>query len=303
MPSGCRGATRDLRSPSLCAACARRADDRSGRQGRGAADFELEGELWHGARRPPIVVRHPELAQALRSVHSTLRLPAAALEQGEASAIVGCFVDDLTSSFRERSEPARDGHPAVQRARAYIHDRWREDFTLDVLALAAGLSPFHSPAASASRLACRRRPIGGLCASKPPSGSCAPAPTGPSGGRVWFLRPSSPEPPLQTRHRVTPGGIRWPLAVRGFVEGRQVAPRRVAVTSTAPEAAGNAASRTSFARWDCGLSIGLHHGKGDERVIVEYIRYKIDSSAPANSMRSTGAPARCSIRRHTAMVR
>jgi hypothetical protein len=166
---------------------------------------ERSGELWHGARRPPIVVRHPELAQALRSVHSTLRLPAAALEQGEASAIVGCFVDDLTSSFRERSEPARDGHPAVQRARAYIHDRWREDVTLDELALAAGLSPFHSPAASASRLACRRRPIGGLCASKPPSGSCAPAPTGPSGGRVWFLPPSSPEPPLQTRHRVIPG--------------------------------------------------------------------------------------------------
>jgi AraC-like ligand binding domain len=108
---------------------------------------ERSGELWHGARRPPIVVRHPELAQALRSVHSTLRLPAAALEQGEASAIVGCFVDDLTSSFRERSEPARDGHPAVQRARAYIHDRWREDVTLDELALAAGLSPFHSPAA------------------------------------------------------------------------------------------------------------------------------------------------------------
>jgi AraC-like DNA-binding protein len=100
-------------------------------------------ESWHGARRPPIVVRHLELAQALRSVHSTLRLPAAALEQGEALAIVGCFVDDLTSSSRERSEPARDGHPVVQRARAYIHDRRREDFTLDDLALAAGLSPFH----------------------------------------------------------------------------------------------------------------------------------------------------------------
>jgi hypothetical protein len=51
-------------------------------------------ELWHGARRPPIVVRHPELAQALRSVHSTLRFPAAALKQGEASAIIVCFVDD-----------------------------------------------------------------------------------------------------------------------------------------------------------------------------------------------------------------
>jgi hypothetical protein len=50
MPSWCRGATRDLRSPSLCAACARRADDRSGRQGRGAADFELEGR-WHRAPR------------------------------------------------------------------------------------------------------------------------------------------------------------------------------------------------------------------------------------------------------------
>jgi hypothetical protein len=37
---------------------------------------------------------HPELAQALRSVHSTLRLLAAALKQGEASAIIGCFVDD-----------------------------------------------------------------------------------------------------------------------------------------------------------------------------------------------------------------
>lgn len=100
-------------------------------------------ELRCDARRPPIVVRHPELARALRFVHGTLRLPAAALEQGEALAIVTRLVYELMSSLRQRSVPGRVGHPAVKRARAYIDDRWREDFTLDQLALAAGLSPFH----------------------------------------------------------------------------------------------------------------------------------------------------------------
>jgi AraC-like DNA-binding protein len=100
-------------------------------------------ELRRDTRRMPIVVRHPQLAQALRFIHGMLRLPAAALEQGEALAIVSCLVYELTSSSQERSEPGRVGHPAVKRARAYIDDRWREDFTLDQLALASGLSPFH----------------------------------------------------------------------------------------------------------------------------------------------------------------
>jgi len=100
-------------------------------------------ELRCNTRPPPIVVRHPELAQALGLVHGTLPLPAAALEQGEALAIVIRFVYELMSSSRQRSEPGRVGHPAVEQARAYIHDRWREDFTLDQLARAADLSPFH----------------------------------------------------------------------------------------------------------------------------------------------------------------
>jgi AraC-like DNA-binding protein len=100
-------------------------------------------ELRLGLRRSPIVMRHPQLAQALRSIHSTLRLSGAALEQGEALALVTRHVHDLTRSSWGRPEPARDGHPAVQRARAYIHDRWREDFTLDQLAAASGVSPFY----------------------------------------------------------------------------------------------------------------------------------------------------------------
>lgn len=95
------------------------------------------------SRQPATVVRHPELAQALRCLHRTLRLPAAALEQGEALAGVARLLAGLTGSSSERAEPARHGHPAVLRARDYIHDRWSEDFTLDELAAACGLSPFH----------------------------------------------------------------------------------------------------------------------------------------------------------------
>lgn len=96
-----------------------------------------------GRRRYPFVLRHPGLTQALAQMHRTLRLPRASLEQGEALAVVLSNLQALTHPGGGPLERAHGGHRAVASARAYIHDRWQDDFTLDQLAAVAGLSPYH----------------------------------------------------------------------------------------------------------------------------------------------------------------
>lgn len=91
--------------------------------------------------RTPIVVRWPVLARALRRMHATLVGGGRSLESGEALLDVAGAVRRVVG--HDPLSPLRFAHPAVRRARDFIHGHWREDFTLDDLARAAGGSPFH----------------------------------------------------------------------------------------------------------------------------------------------------------------
>jgi AraC-like DNA-binding protein len=100
------------------------------------------------ATRPPhalpVVMRHERLAADLLRLHGSLDLPGRALEQGEMLACVTSQLTRLVDSSKPRgSRAARAAHPSVDRALTYIQDRWRDDFTLADLAIAAQLSPFH----------------------------------------------------------------------------------------------------------------------------------------------------------------
>jgi AraC-like DNA-binding protein len=98
-------------------------------------------ELAHRPGRTPVLVRREELAQALMSMHGVLAMPAMALEQGE---ILARLSHELLGVLgREDPSRSRSGHPAVDAARAYIQANWRENFSLDELGQAVGLSAFH----------------------------------------------------------------------------------------------------------------------------------------------------------------
>ena len=87
------------------------------------------------------VIDGGELAGALKRFHDVIALPSAALEQGEALAILARMLDDvLCATVTPRMSRM---HPAVRAARDYIHTHWCDDFSLEELARAVGLSPFH----------------------------------------------------------------------------------------------------------------------------------------------------------------
>jgi AraC-like DNA-binding protein len=92
-------------------------------------------------RAASTVVQSRELAGPLERFHDLITAPAAALEQCEALALVARVLDDvLRAPVAPRT--ARE-HRGVCAARDYIHAHWRDDFSLDQLALAVGLSPFY----------------------------------------------------------------------------------------------------------------------------------------------------------------
>lgn len=98
-------------------------------------------ELSHHPRRTPVLVRRHELAQALMSMHDLLGMPAVALEQGEILARLSRELVGLLG-LEDRSG-SRGLHPTVDAARVYIHEHWRENFTLGELGQAVGFSAFH----------------------------------------------------------------------------------------------------------------------------------------------------------------
>ena len=95
----------------------------------------------HTWRATSTVVRHLELQAALDRLHEAVSSSGTALEQGEALAAVSRMLDDVLEA-RARCSTSTS-HPAVRAARSYIHEHWRLDFSLDELARAVGLSPFH----------------------------------------------------------------------------------------------------------------------------------------------------------------
>jgi AraC-like DNA-binding protein len=88
------------------------------------------------------VVRNDQLAGALVRVHDAIAVPGAALEQGEALAVVARVLDEVLRSHAYAPAPL-DEPSAVRAARAYIHAHWNVDFSLDDLSRAIGLSPFY----------------------------------------------------------------------------------------------------------------------------------------------------------------
>lgn len=92
-------------------------------------------------RDVPVVMRHQTLTANLSRLHRALAVAGRALEQGEMLAPVISELSALVSDPPDLSPGPP--HAGVARARAYIHDRWREDFTLAELAEAAQVSPFH----------------------------------------------------------------------------------------------------------------------------------------------------------------
>jgi AraC-like DNA-binding protein len=91
-----------------------------------------------GYRRAP-VTQDQGLAHALRHSHELLALHGHALEQGEALA----SVLRRLSGFASAAATTRAAHPAVARAKAFVDERWRDNFTVRELADAADVSPFH----------------------------------------------------------------------------------------------------------------------------------------------------------------
>jgi AraC-like DNA-binding protein len=88
----------------------------------------------------PVVVEARDCALALHHVHALLDLPGRTLEQGEALASALQLLRPLLLRGAERHVA---GHLAVGRARDYIHENWRRDFSLRELSEAVGVSPFH----------------------------------------------------------------------------------------------------------------------------------------------------------------
>ncbi|HET9104787.1 MAG TPA: AraC family transcriptional regulator [Solirubrobacteraceae bacterium] len=95
-----------------------------------------------GERRP-VVVSNAPVSDALTLAHATLLERNARLEQGEVLAAAWQRISKLLRELPQTGRTRRSPHPRIQLARGYIDARWQEDFTLDELASAVGLSPFH----------------------------------------------------------------------------------------------------------------------------------------------------------------
>jgi AraC-like DNA-binding protein len=102
----------------------------------------LDHELWAKGELP-VVVRSRQLSRALSVSHAVLLQQQVLLEQGEALASVSRQLYNALRHTTVDPQPSRRPHPAVQSARGYIQDRWKQDFTLGELASAVGMSPFH----------------------------------------------------------------------------------------------------------------------------------------------------------------
>jgi AraC-like DNA-binding protein len=100
----------------------------------------------NGLRRTPhfrdLVAPHPLLTQAIYQLCDSFEASATALEQQ--SRLLQCV--RLAFAHTEETRPAgKSGynHDAIQRARAYLHERFNEPVGLDELSAIAGLSPYH----------------------------------------------------------------------------------------------------------------------------------------------------------------
>jgi len=97
--------------------------------------------LSYAWRAATTVFQCRELAGALERFHDLMASSGMALEQGEALAVVARRLDDVLRAPAASS--AQREHPGVRAARDYIHAHWCEDFSLDQLACAVGLSAFY----------------------------------------------------------------------------------------------------------------------------------------------------------------
>ena len=102
------------------------------------------GDQWRSSgQRLPVIVNSARASDALTLAHAALLQRQARLEQGEALAGASRRIAELLGRLPLTGRTHRSPHPAIQSARDYIDARWREDFTLDELASAVALSPFH----------------------------------------------------------------------------------------------------------------------------------------------------------------
>jgi AraC-like DNA-binding protein len=88
----------------------------------------------------PVVVHDSTLIARLGRLHRLLRIPGYALEQGEALGFAATAAASVVSPC-SASRPFRS--PAVRRAVDFIQAHWQDDFSLGVLAQAAGISRYH----------------------------------------------------------------------------------------------------------------------------------------------------------------
>jgi AraC-like DNA-binding protein len=89
----------------------------------------------------PVVVRDETLSDRLTRLHRAIWQPGQSLEQGEAlDAVVSALATVLSPSD---ASPPGGTNRGVRRAVDFIHEHWREDFTLGDLATAVGTSRFH----------------------------------------------------------------------------------------------------------------------------------------------------------------
>lgn len=103
------------------------------------AERAEEPEIPFRFRRSSTVTRDRALAAALARVHGVLQARADVL--GQAEAVTGVL--DVLRTLATGSKPpgVRRDHRAVRRARSYIREHWRDDFTLEELAATVELSP------------------------------------------------------------------------------------------------------------------------------------------------------------------
>jgi AraC-like DNA-binding protein len=95
----------------------------------------------HGDRRMPVVLRDHGLTVGLTRLHGSVDMPGHALEQSEMLSGITAAIADLVARNGSVVRLRRD--PAVGRAVDFIHERWRDDFTVGDLARVVGISPFH----------------------------------------------------------------------------------------------------------------------------------------------------------------
>ena len=102
------------------------------------ADSWLTG---HHARNFPVIVNDAHLSAHLGLLHRHIGDPGRALELSETVTGVLAAVADLASD--QGSEQSATPPVRVERARQFIEEHWRRDFSLSDLAQATNTSPFH----------------------------------------------------------------------------------------------------------------------------------------------------------------